>query len=251
MIPYLFDDSACVSAITGHLGGGKTLSSVAVAVDAFRSGHFVATNVWLDLRKIEKYLGYEEKTLDSLYLLFSVDSSFDFSTLPSGSPRGSDFTKKVVVIIDEVAEFYNQYVSGRDSFLTSFLSWLRHTSKRGQYVYLVVQRIDFLNKSIRLLCLRIFSATDLAQYRLPFLRIKLPFLGSFCLLTVHDSRFRRLGTAGLFRKSVYGRFYRTAQILSSSKTFRQFDRPVIYTRFPFILLLFVIYTFFIFFTFSP
>ena len=40
----LLDVSSQVWAITGNLGGGKTLTAVSIAVDSIRRGYYVITN---------------------------------------------------------------------------------------------------------------------------------------------------------------------------------------------------------------
>ena len=114
--------------ITGNLGGGKSLTAVSMAVSALSDGFFVCSNIRLNLSAISSHLGFD---VSKLVLFFSLDDpDFDAFKLPCGSPRGSRGGKRVVIILDEVAEWFDQYSTHSNPVVRNFLSWLRHSSKR-------------------------------------------------------------------------------------------------------------------------
>ena len=205
-----WEKTSQVWGITGNLGGGKTLSGVCMAVDALERGWFVVTNVELDYDALSARLGY-----DSRQMVRQVDMDDDDPmTWPAGSPRGSGGKKRVVVLLDEVAEWFDQY-SSTSQKVKGFLSWLRHTSKRSQDVVLIVQRKEYLAKSLRILVARWVWCEDLAVWRIPVLKIHLPFCGGLVMRTVHDRIGNVLQTMDTIRKREYGRYYSTAQCLVS------------------------------------
>ena len=117
-----------------------------------------------------------------LYHHFSFeDEDFDPFKLPTGSPRGSGGNKRVLVIMDECAEWVDQYSSAKDPKIARFWSWLRHSSKRSQDVLLIVQRLEYLNKVIRLLISKWVIVDDLRVYRLPVIKMRMPFMGGWCM----------------------------------------------------------------------
>lgn len=211
--------TAQVWGITGNLGGGKTLSAVEIAVTAIQSGYYIVTNINLDVNAVTRYVGFDAR---QLYSCVDLESSIP-DEWPCGSPRGTNGGKRVLVILDEVAEWFDQYSASSPS-VRRFLSWLRHSSKRGQDVFLVVQRREYLAKSLRILVSRWIWVDDLAVWRLPKLRIRLPFCGHLC----HRSFFDRVGNSiqpgELVSKAKWGRFYDTAQCLSSA-----LGQPVTYS----------------------
>lgn len=200
--------------VTGDLGGGKTLSAVSLAVVAMQHGFFICSNVTLNCDAIRQDFGIPA---DKLYMHFSFESDdFDPFALPVGSPRGSGGRKRVLVIMDECAEWIDQYSSTQTSpRIKRFLSWLRHSSKRSQDVVLIVQRLDYLNKNIRELISKRLVVDDLRVWRLPVVKMTLPFCGGYCMQRVFDGRKKLLQGPHIVKKSVFGRYYNTAECLNS------------------------------------
>lgn len=196
---------AGVYGIYGLLGGGKSLTAVEIATQFLNHNNPVATNI--RLRN-----GFEKS--QNYHFIDSLDS-IDWWQLPQGAPRGSFSRLRSAIILDECAEWFDQFTS-TSLVLRNFLSWLRHSSKRGQYVFLVVQKPEFLAKSLRLLVSYWVCCTDFASWRLPVLRIRIPFMGNYVDRRLFDSR-GSLVSRGLCLadKRDIGRFYFTAQILSS------------------------------------
>lgn len=207
------DPVAQVWGITGNLGGGKSLSAVCLAAQAMSRGYFVVSNISLNLDALALEFGpYVRK----LYQHFSFDSAdFDPFKLPTGSPRGSGGGKRVLVIMDECAEWVDQYSSAQEPRIKRFMSWLRHSSKRSQDVILVVQRLDYLNKNIRLLISKWLIVDDLRVWRVPVLKMRVPFMSGFVMQRVFDRNRKLVQGPAIVSKSNIGRFYNTAECLNN------------------------------------
>lgn len=204
--------TAQVWGICGNLGGGKTLTAVELAVKAIASGYFVCTNIELLQEPLIEYVGRNRAL--GLYQRVDVEAD-DPMTWPCGDPRGSGGSRRVLVILDEVAEWFDQY-SGTSAPVRRFLSWLRHSSKRGQDVILVVQRKDYLAKSLRILVSRWIWVEDLAVWRIPHFRIRVPFCGGLIMRYVSDRLGNSIQPVEFSRKETWGRFYVTSQMLAGS-----------------------------------
>lgn len=207
------DPSPLVWGITGKLGGGKSLSAVSLAYYGLSRGFFVVSNITLDIDVLSLSLGSYVK---KLYKHFSFeDPDFDPFDLPAGSPRGSGGNKRVLVIMDECAEWIDQYSNLKDPRISRFNSWLRHSSKRSQDVILIVQRLEYLNKSVRLLISKWLIVDDLRVYRLPIVKCVIPFCGGLCMQRVFDGNKRLLQGPCLVSKSFFGKFYKSSECLNS------------------------------------
>ena len=206
-----WESTSQVWGISGNLGGGKSLTAVSMLVDALSRGWFVVTNMDLHHKVLSAYLGYDSR---QMVLRVDMDES-DPVSWPTGSPRGSGGKKRVIVVLDEVAEWFDQY-SGTSPKVRGFLSWLRHSSKRSQDVILIVQRKEYLAKSLRILVARWVWCEDLAVWRVPVLRIRLPFCRGYVMRNVSDRLGNCLKYLDVCSKSFYGRFYSTSQCLISA-----------------------------------
>lgn len=201
---YIPLQTANVYGIYGHLGGGKSLTAVEIAVFFLSKGFPVASNI--KLRGVE--------SLKGAYTFYENFEGVDFWSLPCGAPRGSNSDFRSCIVIDECAEFFDQY-SSTSPVLKNFLSWLRHSSKRGQFVFLVVQQPEFIAKSLRLLINKWIICTDLQQFRLPVFKVGFPFLYGYVWRRVID-KYGNLLSRGLNLgdKVRIGQYYDTAQIVS-------------------------------------
>lgn len=234
------DRTAQVWGITGNLGGGKTLSAVHFAVNAMRDFFFVCSNVTIDIDLVCAHYG---EHLRKLYQHIDVDSpDFDPFKIPCGSPRGSGGRKRVLVILDECAEYFDQYSNARDFKVKKFWSWLRHSSKRSQDVFIIVQRPDYLNKVIRILVSRWMLVDDLAVWRLPVLKFRLPFMKNYVVRNVYDRQGNRISAASFISKSFWGQFYNTAECLNKEGAdyAYEYDVPKPTSNFHYWLLLFLL-----------
>lgn len=199
--------------ITGNLGGGKSLSAVYLAVNAMRDGYFICSNITLNMDYICRTYG---RHLEHLYKHISLDDpGFDPFKLPCGSPRGSGGGKRVLVILDECAEWVDQYSSAKDPRISRLWSWIRHSSKRSQDVVLVVQRLEYLNKVLRLLISKWVVVDDLKIWRIPILRMRLPLMGGMVMQRVFDRLGNMIVSPRFISKSTWGACYNTAECLNS------------------------------------
>lgn len=196
--------------ITGNLGGGKTLTAVETIVRALVSDYYVVTNIDVHIDVVARDYGSRVR---SLYCRIDLEGS-DPDDWPVGDPRARG-SHRVLVVLDEVAEWFDQY-SGSSPQVRRFLSWLRHSSKRGQDVFLVVQRREYLAKSLRILVSRWVWVDDLAVWRMPKLRLRLPFCGGLVMRVVCDLRGNVIQSLEFARKSRWGVYYNTGQLLSGS-----------------------------------
>ena len=197
--------TANVYGIYGHLGGGKSLTAVELSLWALRLGWSVTSNI--ELRNIPNDCKGSYKFIEDF-------EGVDFWTLPCGAPRGSSSSFRSCVVIDECAEFFDQY-SANSPVLKTFLSWLRHSSKRGQFVFLIVQKPEFIAKSLRLLINKWIICDDMDQFRLPVLKVKIPFTSHFVARRVFDRMGNLLSRGFNFAdKRDIGRFYNTAQSIA-------------------------------------
>lgn len=222
--------TANVYGIYGHLGGGKSLTAVELALCFLRDGHSVTSNIEIfHLPKNSKFTYIED--FDGV----------DFWSLPCGAPRGSSSPFRSVIIIDECAEFFDQF-SSTSPVLRSFLSWLRHSSKRGQFVFLIVQRPEFIAKSLRLLINKWIVCVDMEQFKLPILRCRIPFTRSYVWRRVFD-RYGNLISRGwnwAFKPEI-GYYYNTAQsIATAGRAFNSDFKDVIPPR-PFPLVFWLVF----------
>lgn len=206
MITDFIADTANVYGIYGHLGGGKSLTAVEIAVWALRKGWTVVSNI--ELFHVEHFSGQ--------YVFLRDLDGVDFWQLPCGAPRGSPDPFRVCIVIDECAEFFDQF-SSRSPVLTAFLSWLRHSSKRGQNVFLIVQQPEFIAKSLRLLVNKWICCVDMAQFRLPMLRLKIPFTSHLVWRRMID-KYGNLISRGfnMADKMMIGYYYNTAQSIATA-----------------------------------
>lgn len=196
--------TANVYGIYGHLGGGKSLTAVEISLWALRLGWSVSSNIRL------YHLGrYADK-----YTYIEDFSSCDVWQLPQGAPRGTDNPYRSVIVIDECAEFFDQY-SSQSPEVRNFLSWLRHSSKRGQFVFLIVQQPEFIAKSLRLLINKWISCLDMEQLRLPIFFCRPPFCRDFVMRRIFD-KWGNLISKGacMVRKSEIGYYYSTSESIA-------------------------------------
>ena len=198
--------TAGVYGIYGSLGGGKTLSAVDFAIQFFESRNYVVSNVALKNLK---------PAWKGRYTFIESLSEVEWENLPIGSPRGSGGRKRVAIILDELPELLDQYSNGKEIWIKTFLSWLRHTSKNGQFVFLITQDPSYILKPVRLLCSYWIRCDDMAQLRLPIFKIKIPFMSGFVMRRLYDRDGNCLNhTMDLVSKIKIGKYYNTAQGLS-------------------------------------
>lgn len=234
LIDYIDKRTANVIGIYGHLGGGKTLTAVDLSLGFLKLGWSVTSNIKIFVPD------NQQKQYNYIEDIFDVDP-WQF---PAGAPRGSADTFRSVIVIDEVAEFFDQY-SYSSPLAKRFLSWLRHSSKRGQFVFLIVQHPDFLNGNLRKLVHKWIICDDMEQFRLPVLKIKIPFWRNYVARRLFDKLGNLLSKGLNFAsKTDIGRYYDTAQSIAvegRNSTYTSFVVPQVYdyTLFAYIFLVVV------------
>lgn len=198
---YIDRRTANVYGIYGHLGGGKSLTAVELAIYYLSIGWHVTSNILI-------------RTQSPNYTFLEEFEGCDFWALPCGAPRGTADSFRSVIIIDECAEFFDQY-SSSSPVLKAFLSWLRHSSKRGQFVFLIVQKPEFISKSLRLLINKWIVCDDMEQFRLPMFKCRIPFTRAFVARRIFD-RYGNLLSRGFnfADKRRIGRYYDTSQSIA-------------------------------------
>lgn len=229
--------TANVYGIYGHLGGGKSLTAVELSVDFLRLGWSVTSNIQM----------FNLGRLSERYQFIEDFANVDFWKLPVGAPRGSVDPYRSVIVVDECAEFFDQY-SSQSPQVRSFLSWLRHSSKRGQFVFLIVQQPEFIAKSLRLLINKWIVCLDLEQARLPVFKIHVPFCRPFVARRVFDKWGNCISTGlSLASKPDIGWYYSTSQSIAlagrgQDNLEAQKNRPLPYQQTIFLLgLLYIVW----------
>ena len=228
---YIEPKTANVYGIYGHLGGGKSLTAVEISLWALRRGWSVTSNIQLF-------------NIDRFSTQFHFVENFDqvdFWSLPCGAPRGSNDPFRSVIIIDECAEFFDQY-SSTNPIVKNFLSWLRHSSKRGQFVFLIVQQPEFIAKSLRLLCNKWIVCWDMEQYKLPVFRFRVPFTRHLVSRRIFDKWGNLISRGANFAdKQIIGQYYSTSQSVALAGRNSDYKGiPKIYKPDHFSLLLFIV-----------
>lgn len=139
-------------AITGGLGSGKTLVSVARIKDYLLQGRRVATNLNLNLDKLlpARNIGHAVRVKD-------FPDINDFHLLGRGHyvpcPKfPGHFSKNEkhngLLVIDECAVFFNSRDWGNKN-RAAVIAWLRHSRKLGWDVIYIMQDVESIDKQIR------------------------------------------------------------------------------------------------------
>lgn len=198
--------TANVYGIYGHLGGGKSLTAVELTIFFLSIGWTVVSNI--------EVFNIPKTSKKGKFKYIEDFENIDFWELETGAPRGSPDTFRSVIIVDEAAEFFDQY-SYNSTQSKRFLSWLRHSSKRGQFVFLIVQHPDFINSNLRKLIHKWIICDDMEQFRIPTLKIRIPFTRNFVARRVFDKWGNLLSRGlNLANKKTIGIYYNTAQSIA-------------------------------------
>lgn len=242
LIDYIDKRTANVYGIYGHLGGGKSLTAVELTLEFLKLGWVVTSNIYVT--------NFQKRHNQKNYTFIQDFENTDFWDLPTGAPRGSKDPFRSVIVIDEAAEFFDQY-SSQSVSSKRFLSWLRHSSKRGQFVFLIVQHPDFINANLRKLIHKWIICDDMEQLRLPVLKIRIPFTKNYVARRLIDKYGNLLSRGFNFAvKSEIGKYYDTAQSIAvegRKTTYKQKithanKNPIfLLINFLFLIYLFVIY----------
>jgi len=176
-----------VFGVGGHLGGGKSASTVSRMLRHLASGQPVVSNIELIPDKVDVWLGVTARKLDWRTLYHHLDLGLDckgHTTVagaddnpwdwPQGPRRGSGASWRVMVAIDESAEWLDAYLPGSTGRVEDICGWLRHSDKRGQDVHLIIQHPRLLHKRAAQLVHRWWICTDMSKFHVPGLAMTTP-----------------------------------------------------------------------------
>lgn len=177
-----------VFAVTGKLGGGKSLTCVHLMLENLRRGNFVTSNIKLKDEYLKKW------EIDaSRYTYIEDFATVDPWTLRSGDFRGSGGNCRSMIVIDEAGEWLDSYSDARHKGqLADVASWLRQSDKLGQDVYFIVQFENLLHNRLRSIVHFWIVCKDCAKIRLPLLPFSLPFISHFVCASYFDGRSKEM-----------------------------------------------------------
>lgn len=169
--------------IVGYMSGGKTLTAVEIMMNKIAEGHIVCSNIILNCKGVTGYLNIPCVYWKQLYIQLTDNIGYnrikeeDYYLYPIGTPRGSkDYNDRLVYIfLDEVSSVFDSITNSASSEIKRIAVWARHTEKRGQIVYLIMQFTSELHKRLRNHLTEIISCQNSSTMRLPIIHTKLPF----------------------------------------------------------------------------
>lgn len=156
--------------ITGKLGAGKTLISVARIRDALRAGRRVATNLDLNL---DRFLPARARSIDCIRLPDKPGIA-DLELIGCGNESMNEEMNGLIVL-DELASWLNAR-EWADKGRQAVIDWLIHSRKHGWDVMFIAQHLDQIDKQVR---------TALVEYHVPcgrLDRISVPLFGGLIRL---------------------------------------------------------------------
>lgn len=130
--------------VTGKLGAGKSLTSVARIRDAFQRGAPVATNLDINLRFM---LGRNKKNT-RLLRVPDKPSLADFQAIGKGNTT-YDERKNGLLVLDECGTWFNSR-TWNDKSRQDVINWCLHARKLGWDIIFIVQDISIVDKQARL-----------------------------------------------------------------------------------------------------
>jgi hypothetical protein len=131
-----------LNVVTGKLGSGKSLYSIAEAWKYYKDGRRIVTNFPIDFST----RAHTKKSLkNSIQVLPDLPTPQDLHGLGVG---GSDEHNSGLLIIDEAARWLNSRDWG-DKNRKEVIDWLLHSRKLGWDVMLIVQTHEMLDKQVR------------------------------------------------------------------------------------------------------
>lgn len=170
--------------IVGHMSGGKTYTAVADMLQRLLEGHVVVSNVRLRCQGVTAFLGVPCLVWkQNYYYLTETPSGYheisllDYNSYPMGSPRGSDTYENdlVYIYLDEVSSVFDSITHSAQQSIKDVAVWARHTEKRGQIVYLIMQFSSELHKRLRNHVTEYITCVNTTKLRVPVLNIRLPW----------------------------------------------------------------------------
>lgn len=227
--------------VTGYMSGGKTYTSVRLMLDNLLTRHRVCTNVLLNCRGVSAFLETPCVLWKPLYYFICEDGDYpefqynrlgisDYYGWPEGKPRGDpEYDRyKVFIYLDEVSSLFDSMISASDEGVKAVATWARHTEKRGQMMYLIMQFATELHKRLRSHVTEYLHCTNTSSLRLPLVGWRFPpFLRQLIVVRhVMPDMETQMGDNMWFRlhKEVYA-CYNTAQIVVGHKSSDLFTPP--------------------------
>lgn len=227
-----------MTGIIGYMSGGKTYSAVQLMLGFLSHDHIICTNVLLNCKAVTNYLDIPCVLWKQRYYIISETTGYyhylkvsDYEKYPCGSPRGSSdyFKNAVYIFIDEVSSIFDSMASSSSEGIQQVATWARHTEKRGQFLYLIMQFPSELHKRLRNHITTYIECTNTASVKIPFLGCGLPsfFHGWIIRRQLMPDLETVLGSAQWSRldKRIYS-CYNTGQIVVGAPLQSSVKRPI-------------------------
>lgn len=174
--------------MTGHLGSGKSLLTVQMAINYLAAGKRVASNMTLFL---DKALPSTSKA--TAIKLPYIPAAEHLKALGQGYEGKYDESKFGLVILDEAGTWLNSR-DWNDKDRRGLFQWVTHARKHGWDVALIVQDYEALDSQIRRSVTELYvSCSRLDRIKLPGLPITLP--------RIHRAKATYKGPAGAVYKT--------------------------------------------------
>ncbi|ECW6490589.1 assembly protein [Salmonella enterica subsp. enterica serovar Rubislaw] len=156
-----------VYVVTGKLGSGKTLVTVAKIQDAIVEGRPVATNLNLNLHNMPQ-VGRMAKSPRVIRLPDKPQLS-DLEAIGKGN-LSYDESRNGLIVLDECGTWFNAR-TWADKSRQAVINWCLHARKLGWDIIFIIQDLSLIDKQVRL------SMAEYVVYCRRFDRITVPFLG--------------------------------------------------------------------------
>lgn len=172
--------------ITGNMSGGKSYTAVEILLSYLAKSHRVASNIKLNCQGVTKYLCSPCVLWKQFVYLIENDEDYtggyhcislrNYNSYPCGSPRGTaDYNKnKVYIFLDEISSVFDSMISSADGGVQAVATWARHSEKRGQMIYLIMQFQSELHKRLRVHITEYIHCTNSSNILIPFTGLHLP-----------------------------------------------------------------------------
>lgn len=172
-------------AYCGYMSGGKTYSAVRKMLECLYNSEIVVSNVKLNCRGVTQYLMIPcllwkqnyyilEEHGEQAHLPYHSIDIYDYYSYPCGSPRGRG-NLRVNIFLDEASSYFDSIKQSGSAEIQDLAAWVRHTEKRGQYMYLIMQFMSDLQKRLRNHVHEIIICRNTSNIRLPLVKLPLPF----------------------------------------------------------------------------
>lgn len=187
--------------MTGHLGAGKTLLSVQMALNYLAAGRRVASNMTLFLDE-----AFPPTSKATAIKLPYIPDAASLKSLGPGYEGKYDEEKFGLILLDEAGTWLNSR-DWNDKDRRGLFQWITHARKHGWDVALIVQDYEALDSQIRRSVTEIYvTCSRLDRIKLPGIPVTLP----------------RIHRAKALYKGPTGALYKTWHTRGTS-TFKAFD----------------------------